>query len=236
MDLTKLSVELAQNCRKLHALLLRVLLMKFKVRMSLIQQWHSSEGVWIFKNGSMKLYPRTTRLSVFPVKLSSPRTTTLEVHKTAVSIAVWDVQSGVTPCSGSQCFLCKGCQIQSLSGTPIETCFQDRCETSNTRTTSEKSDEILKKAEAIFLSRNGEYYDIPFELQRDSWRRLLKKMRQWEKLEPQDYTEWWTISHEDVSTWVNTLAKLPPTQDGEFVKGDINVCLNLQRCPSLITT
>ena len=64
----------------------------------------------------------------------------------------------------------------------------------------------------------------------------MKKVRKWEKLEIQDYTEWWPISHKDVSTWVNTLAKLSPTHDGEFVKGDINVCLHLQRCPSLIMT
>jgi len=105
-----------------------------------------------------------------------------------------------------------------------------RWETSNTRTTSEKSEKILKKAESQIFSKNGEYYDIPFEFRRDSWRRLLKKIRKWEKLEPHDYTEWWPINHEDVSTWINTLAKLPPTQEGEFIKGEINDCLHLQRC------
>jgi hypothetical protein len=40
-----------------------------------------------------------------------------------------------------------------------------RWETFNTRTTSEKSEKILKKAEAQFFSKNGEYCDIPFEFQ-----------------------------------------------------------------------
>jgi hypothetical protein len=97
--------------------------MKLKTRMSLSQQWHSSEGVWIFINGSMELFPGTTRLSLFTVSLSYPRTTTSEAHRT-VSIPLWDVLSEVTPCSGSQCFLCKGWPIKSLSGTPIEACFQ----------------------------------------------------------------------------------------------------------------
>jgi hypothetical protein len=34
--------------------------------------------------------------------------------------------------------------------------------------------------------KTGEYYDIPFEIQRDSWRKLLKKIRKWEKLQAED--------------------------------------------------
>ena len=125
VDLAKFSAKSAQDCPQLYALQSRIVYMKFKIRMSLRQQWHSSKGVWNFTNGSMELSPSTIRLSVFSVSLSFPRTTTLEVHKT-VSIPLWGVLIGVTPCSGSQCFLCKGCPIQSLSGTPIEACFQGR--------------------------------------------------------------------------------------------------------------
>ncbi len=122
-----------------------------------------------------------------------------------------------------------------ISGKTIEACFQDgRRPILGPRPKSRKR--YSRKQRRSFFQKNGEYYDIPFEFQRDSWRKLLKKIRKWEKLEPQDYMEWWPISHEVVSTWFNTLAKLPPTQDGESVKGDINVCLHLQRCPSLKMT
>ncbi len=57
-----------------------------------------------------------------------------------------------------------------------------------------------RKQRQNFFPKNGEYYDILFEFQRDSWRRLLKKIRKWEKLEPHDYTKWWPMNHEDVST------------------------------------
>ena len=56
-----------------------------------------------------------------------------------------------------------------------------------------------------------------FDFQRQSWTRLLKKMRKWERLPAEDYDGWWPISHEEVSTWVATLPKLPPTREGEFV-------------------
>ena len=46
-------------------------------------------------------------------------------------------------------------------------------------------------------------------------------MRKWEKQQAKDNTEWWPKTHEDVSTWVSTLAKLPPTPDGEVITWDI---------------
>ena len=48
-------------------------------------------------------------------------------------------------------------------------------------------------------------------------RNFLKKIRKWEKLQPEDYQGWWPISHEEVSTWVSNLAKLPPTLEGKFI-------------------
>ena len=90
-------------------------------------------------------------------------------------------------------------------------------ETINTRTTPEKSEEIFKKAEAQIFRKSGDFYDIPFDFQRDSWKKLLKQIRKWEKLQPEDYQGWWPICHEEVSTWVSNLAKLPPTLEGKFI-------------------
>ena len=59
-------------------------------------------------------------------------------------------------------------------------------ETSNTRTTPEKSEEIFKKAEAQIFSKSGEYYDIPFDFQRDAWSKLLKRIRKWEQLKAKE--------------------------------------------------
>jgi hypothetical protein len=62
-----------------------------------------------------------------------------------------------------------------------------------------------------------------FDFQRQSGTRLLKKIRRWERLPAEDYDGWWPISHEEVSTWVAALPKLPPTREGEFVNGTMIV-------------
>jgi hypothetical protein len=54
-------------------------------------------------------------------------------------------------------------------------------EISKTKTTPENSEEIFKKAEAQIFSKSGEYYDIPFDFQRDAWVKLLKRIRKWEQ-------------------------------------------------------
>jgi hypothetical protein len=90
-------------------------------------------------------------------------------------------------------------------------------ETLNTRTTPEKSEEIFKKAEAQIFRKSGDLFDIPFDFQRDSWKKLLQKIRKWEKLQPEDYQGWWPISHEEVITWVSNLAKLHSTPVGKFI-------------------
>jgi hypothetical protein len=51
--------------------------------------------------------------------------------------------------------------------------------------------------------------------------KVTKKIRKWEKQHAEDYTEFWPISHEFVSAWVSTLAKLPLTPDVELIKGDM---------------
>ncbi len=99
-----------------------------------------------------------------------------------------------------------------------------RWETSSTRTTLEKSEEILQKAEAQIFAKKEENYDMHFDFQRQSWTRLLKKIRKWERLQAEDYDGWWPISHEEVSTWVATLPKLPPTREGESVNGTTIHC------------
>ena len=98
-----------------------------------------------------------------------------------------------------------------------------RWETSSIRTTLEKSEEIFQKAEAHFLAKNDKNHDMHFDFQRQSWTRLLKKIRKWERLPAEDYDGWWPISHEEVSTWVADLPKLPPTREGEFVNGTMIV-------------
>lgn len=90
-------------------------------------------------------------------------------------------------------------------------------ETRAIRTTTEKSEEIFLKAEAQIFAKNGGIHDITFDFQRDSWTRLLKKIRKWEKLQASKYVEgWWPVSLQDVTTWVSTLKPLPLTPIGEF--------------------
>jgi hypothetical protein len=91
-------------------------------------------------------------------------------------------------------------------------------ETSNTRTTPEKSEEIFKKAEAQIFSKSGEYYDIPFDFQRDAWSKLLKRIRKWEQLKAKDFDGWWPLSNADVTSWVSSLTELPLTSDGESTR------------------
>lgn len=91
-------------------------------------------------------------------------------------------------------------------------------ETPKVRTTPEKSEEMFKKAEAQIFSKSGEYYDIPFDFQRDSWVTLLQRIRKWEKLEAKDFDGWWPMSNADVTSWVSSLTELPMTSDGEATK------------------
>ena len=91
-------------------------------------------------------------------------------------------------------------------------------ETPKTRTTPEKSEEIFKKAEAQIFSKSGEYYDIPFDFQRDAWSKLLKRIRKWEQLKAKDFDGWWPLSYADVTTWVSSLTQLPITSDGESTR------------------
>jgi hypothetical protein len=90
--------------------------------------------------------------------------------------------------------------------------------TPKTRTTPEKSEEIFKKAEAQIFSKSGEYYDIPFDFQRDAWSKLLKRIRKWEQLKAKDFDGWWPLSYADVTTWVSSLTQLPITSDGESTR------------------
>ena len=71
-----------------------------------------------------------------------------------------------------------------------------------------KSAEIFQKAEAQNFAKKDENHDMHFDFQRQSWTRLLKKIRKWERLPADDYDGWWPISHEEVSTFVATLPKL----------------------------
>ena len=91
-----------------------------------------------------------------------------------------------------------------------------RWETSSTRTSTEKSEEILKKAEAQVFYKDGEHYDLPFDFQRSSWVKLLGRIRKWEKLQAGDYEGWWPITHGDVISWVSSLSKQPLTSDGGY--------------------
>ena len=98
-----------------------------------------------------------------------------------------------------------------------------RWETSSIRSTLEKSEEIFQKAEAQFFAKKEENHDMHIDFQRQSWTRLLKKIRKWERLPAEDYDGWWPTSHEEESTWVAALPKLPPTREGEFVNGTMIV-------------
>ncbi len=91
-------------------------------------------------------------------------------------------------------------------------------ETPKTRNTLEESEEIFKKAEAQTFSKSGDYYDIPFEFQRDAWIKLLKRIRKWEQLKSKDFDGWWPLTNVDVTVWVSTLTELPITSDGESVR------------------
>lgn len=85
-----------------------------------------------------------------------------------------------------------------------------------TRTSLEKAEDIFKKAEAQIFHRNGEDYFMHFDFQRESWNRLLKKIRKWETLKEEEYEGWWPITHEDVPIWLATLPQLPLTPQGEL--------------------
>jgi hypothetical protein len=81
----------------------------------------------------------------------------------------------------------------------------------------------ISKSRGTNFCQKEENHDMHFDFQRQSWTRLLKKIRKWERLPAEDYDGWWPISHEDVTTWVADLPKLPPTREGEFVNGTIIV-------------
>jgi hypothetical protein len=91
-------------------------------------------------------------------------------------------------------------------------------ETPKTRTTLEKSEEIFKKAEAQIFSKSGEYYDISFDFQRDTWVKLLKRIHRWEQLKAKDSDGRWPLSNIDVTLWVSSLTKLPITPDRSLLE------------------
>ncbi len=108
-----------------------------------------------------------------------------------------------------------------------------RWETSNTRTTLEKLEEIFQKAEGHFFCQ---YYDIPFDFQRDLCKRLLKKIRKWERLQAEDFDHWWPISHKLALTFkmlalgLRPLLNYIPTPEGEFVNGTMIVEKKTNNC------
>jgi hypothetical protein len=77
---------------------------------------------------------------------------------------------------GEPMFPLQRCPIQSLSKTPMEACFQGGRRPILGPLSRSRKRYSRKQRRIFFQKMESTSYDIPFEFQRDSWRRLLKKI------------------------------------------------------------